>query len=81
MWTATGHLAVLGRAIVQWSSNLLLDEVQVLGQLQSVLLHHLLQPVGFHQVIKHHQRSVFMLERKQTMLFRETLEKESAIIT
>lgn len=47
------YLLALSCISVQWSSNLFLDEVQVLGQHQAVLLHHRPQVIVCHQVVKH----------------------------
>lgn len=74
------YLAALGYSIAQWSSNLFLDEVQVLGQRQPVLLHHWLQVVGFNQVVKHVYRSLLMLQQKQTTLIQERNPSNNTVV-
>ena len=53
---------------VRQSDNQLLNKDQVLGQHQAVLLHHRLQAVVIHQVVKHFQRGFLMLQHKQTYI-------------
>lgn len=48
------------------SGDLLLDEEQVLGELQAVLLHQRLQLVVLHQVVEHLHRGLLVLQRRRT---------------
>lgn len=81
----TPDIYLLACVTVQGSVDLLLDEVQVLGEHQAVLLHHRLQVVVLHQVVEHGEGGRLMLQWKRTCytvtVSGPQFENESMIMT
>lgn len=55
----------------EWSCNLFFYEIQVFWKHKAMLLHHNLQAIALHEMIKHVQRCCLMLEDKDLWMKNE----------